>query len=123
MDKTPRIKASDSISLVLRVKPLSVNEAWQGRRFKTEKYKSFEKLVLLSLQKMKIPDGELTVRFTFGFSNKASDLDNPVKPLMDCLQKKYGFNDSRVYKLIVEKQIVPKGKEFFSFTISKFAGK
>jgi Holliday junction resolvase RusA-like endonuclease len=43
----------------------------------------------------------LRVEFFFGFSNKASDLDNPVKLLMDIAQKKYGFNDKNVFELNV----------------------
>ena len=30
----------------LMIKPLSVNEAWQGKRFKTNSYKSYEKDVM-----------------------------------------------------------------------------
>lgn len=61
----------------------------------------------------------LTISFTFGFSTKAADIDNPVKPFLDILQKKYGFNDSRVMEMNVKKVIVPKGKEFVEFTIKE----
>ena len=102
----------------LKEKPLSVNEVWQGRRFKTEAYKSYEKKMLLLLPKAKIkfPD-MLRIEFHFGFSNLASDLDNPVKPLLDILQKKYGFNDRDVFELNVRKNKVDKGDEFIHIGI------
>ncbi len=103
----------------LSVKPLSVNDAWKGRRFKTDKYKAFEKEVLLTLKPMQIPDGELAVYISFGLSSKGGDIDNPVKPFVDVLQKKYGFNDSRIYEMYLQKIIVPKGREYIAFSIEK----
>jgi Holliday junction resolvase RusA-like endonuclease len=102
----------------LNEKPLSVNEAWQGKRFKTPAYKVYEETILLSMPKGKI-DAEqmLRVEFFFGFSKKASDLDNPVKLLLDIAQKKYGFNDKNVYELNVRKCIVKKGDEFIQMGI------
>ncbi len=109
------------MSITLAVKPLSVNQAWQGKRYKTTLYKNYEEaLSYLLPKKLDIPEGELMISFEFGFSNKASDVDNPVKPLLDILQKKYGFNDSRVYQIIAHKNIVPKGKEYVRFEIKGF---
>ena len=104
----------------LNEKPLSVNEAWQGKRFKTPAYKAYEETILLTMPKGKI-DAEqmLRVEFFFGFSNKASDLDNPVKLLLDIAQKKYGFNDKNIYELNVRKCIVKKGDEFIQMGIYK----
>ena len=106
------------ISFKLNEKPLSINEAWQGKRFKTPAYKHYEKAMLLLMPKGKVdPDQMLRVEFFFGFSNKASDLDNPVKLLMDIAQKKYGFNDKNVFELNVRKCIVKKGEEFIQMGI------
>lgn len=102
------------------IKPLSVNDSWQGKRFKTPKYKSYERELLLILPNYpkgkKMPD-MIRIEFVFGFSSKGSDIDNPVKPLLDILQKKYRFNDSNVWELEVFKKIVPKGEEYFQFQI------
>ena len=106
--------------MILNIKPLSVNEAWKGKRFKTPKYKSYERDVLLMLPKMIIPDGQLCIRIKWGFSSAGSDIDNPCKPFLDCLQKKYGFNDSRVYRLLLDKEKVKKGSEFIEFEILPF---
>ena len=104
----------------VEIKPLSVNEAWQGRRFKTKKYKAYENELLWILPKMEIPEGNLALDLEIGFSNKLSDWDNPIKPFVDILQKKYGFNDSRVYKATVEKVVVPKGKEYIKFSLKAY---
>ena len=105
----------------LKIKPLSVNEAWQGKRYKTKDYQSYEKEVLFRLPSLPksftLPE-MIKLSFTFGFSNKSADIDNPVKPMMDILQKKYGFNDAQVYELQVQKKIVPKGEEYICFTIA-----
>ena len=42
------------------IKPMSVNEAWKGRRFKTDKYKGFEKEMLLKLPNIKIDSRKKT---------------------------------------------------------------
>jgi Holliday junction resolvase RusA-like endonuclease len=106
------------IQFKINQKPLSVNQAWQGKRFKTPIYKAYEKEMLLRMPAGKIEtDQMLRVEFFFGFSNKASDLDNPVKLLLDLAQKKYGFNDSNVYELNVRKCIVKKGEEFLHMGI------
>lgn len=103
--------------MILQVKPLSVNQVWQGKRFKTKAYKAYEKEVLLKLKPMQIEGGKLSLFIRFGLSSKNADIDNPVKPFVDCLQKKYGFNDRHIYLLRVEKVDVPKGKEFIEFNI------
>lgn len=108
------------ISFKLNQKPLSINEAWQGKRFKTLAYNAYEKAMLLQMPKGRIDvDQILKIEFFFGFSNKASDLDNPVKLLLDIAQKKYGFNDKNVFELNVRKCIVKKGEEFIQMGIYK----
>lgn len=66
-----------------------------------------------------IPEPPLSVNLLFGFSSTLSDLDNPVKMILDILQKKYKFNDKDIFKLEIEKSIVSKGNEFFEFSIEK----
>lgn len=101
----------------LDIKPLSVNDVWQGRRFKTSAYKTYERNILTMLRPMVIPDGDLEIKLKWGFSSSASDWDNPIKPFQDCLQKKYGFNDNRIKRATVECEKVKKGCEFIEFSI------
>ncbi|NCC70881.1 RusA family crossover junction endodeoxyribonuclease [bacterium] len=103
----------------LNIKPLSVNKAWQGKRFKTKDYKVYEQELLLILPKYNIPKGNLEIIYEVGYSNKLSDIDNFVKPFQDILQKKYNFDDNRIYKMIVEKKIVKKGEEYIKFEINE----
>jgi len=98
-------------------KPLSVNECWNGRRFKSDKYKAYERELLHRLPFFKVPDGKLKVSLLFGFSSKASDLDNPVKAFIDILQKKLGFDDKNIYEMTLKKVNVKKGEEFIEFDI------
>lgn len=101
----------------IEIKPLSVNEAWMGRRFKTSAYRIYEKSVGYLLPKIKIPSPPLQINYEFGFSSSGSDIDNPVKMINDLLQKKYGFNDNQVYKMVITKKLVKKGQEYIKFKI------
>jgi Holliday junction resolvase RusA-like endonuclease len=105
------------ITQKINVKPMSVNEAWAGRRFKTPIYKKYEAMVLLLLNKATIGTPPYKLDIEYGFSNTASDIDNPNKLLIDIMQKKYGFNDSKIYELNTRKKIVKKGQEYLHFTI------
>ncbi len=99
----------------IEIKPLTVNRAWRGQRFKTPEYKKYAEAVTLLLPNdLIVPDGLLKVYYEFGMSRN-SDVDNPVKPVQDILQSKYNFNDSRIMEIHVKKVFVPKGKEYISF--------
>lgn len=102
-------------------KPLSVNEAWKGQRYKSNEYKAYQsKLLWLLPRKIDIPTPPFEIYFRFGFSSAASDWDNPVKVLQDILSKKYGFNDKLIRRAVVDTEIVPKGQEFFEFELKTF---
>ena len=102
------------------IKPLSINQAFKGRKFKTHLYNSYQKQLLLLLPtEFEVPEGKLEIVLTFGFSSKAADIDNPMKLFIDILQKKYLFNDNRIYKATIYKEIVKKGKEFIEFDINQ----
>ena len=84
-----------------------MNEAWKGRRFKTEKYQEFIDNACLLMPAQKIIEFEkLHLSIVFGFSNKNSDVDNPIKTLLDTIKEKYEIDDRYIYRLDVEKQIV-----------------
>lgn len=104
----------------VNIKPLSVNEVWRGKRFKTPAYSAYEKQVLLTLKPLILVEPPFYVKLKFGFSSKGADIDNPVKPVLDILQKRFKFNDRDIYKLTVEKEITAKGKEFFEFEIHTY---
>lgn len=101
----------------INIKTLSVNEAWKGRRIKTAKYVKYERDMLILLPNLPHIEPPYRLNIVVGFSNKASDLDNILKPFIDILQKKYKINDKYIEILHVEKQIVTKKNEFISFEL------
>ena len=102
----------------LNIKPLSVNDAWEGKRRRSHVYNKYTKDILTLLRPLKIPEGYLQLNLKFGFSSAGSDIDNPLKPFIDCLQLKYKFNDNRIKKLVVETEKVKKGCEYIEFSIN-----
>lgn len=108
------------MSYAIRIKPLSVNEAWKGKRFKTNKYKAYWNELLWMLPKgVIVPDGKLCLKMVVGYSNSSADLDNAVKPFVDILQERYGFNDSRIYRMELNKVITQKGAEYIAFSLEE----
>lgn len=101
----------------IKIKPLSVNEAYSGKRYKTEKYKRYKFALLCKLPRLELPPPPYRVEYVFGLSNPSADIDNPVKPFQDVLQAKYGFNDKHIDEISVKRAKVPKGSEFISFKI------
>lgn len=104
----------------INIKPLSVNEAFKGRKFRTDKYDCFISNMMLLLPKtIGIPDEtNIKLAIEFGFSSKNSDIDNCCKSFIDCLVKKYKVDDRHIYELRVVKKIVKKGLEYIKFEIS-----
>jgi hypothetical protein len=106
----------------IELKPLSVNEAWRGRRFKTREYAIFERNLLLLLpSKIELPKSKkYKIHLHFGLSSLNGDGDNCIKQSQDIIAKKYKFNDRIIYKWDIEKFDVPKGKEFIKFKIEEY---
>lgn len=101
------------------ITPLSVNKVWQGKRFKTPLYKKYESIVLLMLPKKTIENPPYRVDLEFGFSSPLSDIDNPIKPILDIIQKKYNINDKDIFELNVTKKIVKKTFEYININITQ----
>ena len=99
---------------------MSVNDAWQGRRYKTDKYEAYQRAVLYMLPRIKLPEPPYKVYYEYGLSNKAADYDNPTKQFQDCLSKKYGFDDKEIYAAEIRKVIVKRGKEYIKFRIEHY---
>ncbi len=98
------------MELELKAKPLSINAAWKGRRFKTENYLTYEEEVgylLLKYPKNKFKlEHKLSVSVKFYLCGHGLrfDVDNLIKPLLDILTKNEIIPDDRIiYKLKAEK--------------------
>lgn len=101
----------------IQIKAMSVNDAYKGRRFKTKKYKNYELYLRCVLPVIDLPEPPYSIHYTFGVSNIGSDVDNPIKPFQDVLQKNYGFNDKDIFQITATKKKVEKGHEFIAFEI------
>lgn len=107
-------KTAESYTTV-NIVPLTVNRAWQGRRFKTDRYKQYALAVSLMLpDNIIVPTGLFKIYYEFGMG-VTSDFDNPVKPFTDILQAKYKFNDRYIIEANIKKVIVKKGEEYIKF--------
>lgn len=106
--------------MFLNIKPFSVNEAWQGKRFRTPAYKRFTRDVISILPIRKLPTPPYFLVLEFGVSSKAADWDNPIKPFQDILQQRYGFNDRDVMAGFARKKLVAKGEEYIYWDIITF---
>lgn len=107
------------MNYTLKIKGLTVNQAFKGVRYKTIKYDSFIKNCLVLLpSKIEIPDKtNVKLAIEFGFSSKLSDIDNCCKTFIDCLVKKYKVDDRYIFEMHVFKTIVKKGEEYIKFKI------
>lgn len=105
----------------IKVKPMSANVMYLGRKVKSAKYRQFEQAVLTELPSdVVIPKGKLRLTLKIGVSSTLADLDNALKPFIDCLQLKYGFNDKHIYRIFATKEDVAKGKEYIKFEIAEW---
>lgn len=103
--------------ITINLKPVSVNELYSGKRYVTPKGRKYKEAVQWLCPKVPIPEGKLHIRYRFYFSSTGSDIDNALKGFTDSLSSRLGFNDNRVYRIDVEKLIVPKGQEKIEFEI------
>lgn len=54
---------------------------------------------------------DIKITFKASFSNRASDLDNILKPTLDALQKVFDWNDKFCYEIAAYKTLVKRGEE------------
>ena len=107
------------IQRTIDIKPLSVNKCFQGRRFRTKDYLSYEKELSLKLGKLEKIKGYITVVIELYLVNdKRTDIDNVLKPLLDILTKKGAWEDDRkIRELHIYKY--PSKKDRLNIVIEK----
>jgi Holliday junction resolvase RusA-like endonuclease len=103
----------------IKIKPLSINKAFSGRRFKTQECKEYERTLYYILPKEKMIKGDVTIKYRFFLKyDKVTDTSNLIKLLEDILVKKGYIEDDRFVrrftaekfhneKEIVEIEIIP----------------
>lgn len=102
----------------IELKPLSINCAFQGRRFKTPAHREYETQLLWLLKGHPKYKGWYDIRFDFYLrSYKVSDLSNLIKITEDCLVKAGIVEDDRFCKLMTVAKH-PSRKDYFTFVIN-----
>jgi len=101
------------------IKPLSVNQVWQGRRFKTKAYKNYEEEVLCLLKGCEKTSGFIEVNYKLYLKYfSTSDIGNFEKPLSDILVKSGIIDDDRFIKRIVMEKF-KSDKDYIELEITK----
>jgi len=109
----------------LNIKPLSVNRAWGGRRFKSEAYQDYEMELSLALKKfnsfkMPLDKTELEVTYKFYLVNYSmTDTGNLEKQLTDILVQNQFINDDRYIKRLVLEKYKSK-KDYIEIEIKPY---
>ena len=94
------------INIIIPLKPISVNCAFQGRRFKTKACKSFEQTALMFLPVCQTAiKGWCAIRYSFFLKHwKTTDADNLVKVIQDLIVKQsYIEDDRKIIQYLIEK--------------------
>lgn len=104
------------------IKPLSVNRAWKGQRFRSRAYNQYRRVVSAFLNKIrpnKPSEEPLFFHADWGFSNMGADTDNPCKPFLDALFEWWDMKtkDHLVEFIMLEKNKTSKGKEYIRFHV------
>ena len=110
----------------LPITPLSFNcymrNTRYGRRYITARGKEYKQQLIEALKEY---DGEcydcpIELTITFYFNNKRkNDLDNYIKPFLDCIHNIVYTDDRYIYKLVAEKKYNKEPYiEFYSSKLS-----
>lgn len=103
----------------IELTPISVNKAFQGRRFKTRDCKDFEEDFMAIAPKRKMIKGNVEIEYKFYLKNHSrTDYDNCIKITQDLLVKcGYIEDDRKIYKATIYK--IPSKKDFIEIKIKK----
>ena len=105
---------------VIPLCPLSQNQAWKGKRYKSSDYKQYEKDVttyLLTLDLPKVKQKEkIYLLFEFGTVSR-QDLSNNLKLLEDIICRYLGIDDRYTMAIFCRKVITKKVDSFIKFNI------
>ena len=108
------------MDITIPLKPVSINEAFKGRRFKTKKCKEYCNDFLLIAPRKPMVEGIVEVEYRFHVKNhKLSDYDNLIKITQDLIvEKGYIEDDRKIYKATIYK--VPSERDYIEINIKKY---
>ena len=110
------------IQKTFNIKPLSINKAFQGRRFKTKDYKGYERDLHALGGHFETIKGDVEVTVEWYLKNdKMTDIDNPTKLVLDYLTKAGAYEDDRKIRVLhLYKYETPTKEDYFRITIQKY---
>lgn len=111
----------------INIKPISANEMWQGKKFKSPKYKAwreefgYELLRTMDKHHRKEFDCKVAINLRIFCKNAdRSDIDNFIKPILDALVENKILKDDRlVNELEVTKH--KSEEEYIFLNIKKYS--
>jgi len=107
------------MNFLIPIKPLSINAAFRGRRFKTPECTAFENTVFQMLPARRVEGAYYKFKYILFLTTfNLSDIDNAIKILQDTIVKRGIITDDR---RIVE-TIVLKYKSDFDFIMIEIQG-
>lgn len=98
----------------ISIKPISINSCFQGRRFRTTTFKKWQEAVIYSLPKAVSDKKSIAITIYLYLKNPLrSDIDNYIKPIIDCIVKRGIIRDDRYIKYleVIKKQNKKEGFE------------
>lgn len=108
------------IDIKVEIKPLSINDAFQGRRFKTKESKQFDMDMATILPRKEMIRGIVEIHYQFFMVNHSmADYDNVIKCFQDNLVKKgYIEDDRKIYRAVIDK--IPSKEDYVKIIIKEY---
>jgi len=102
------------------LKAITINQCWQGRRFKAPKYTQWRKDAVLLLSQHKKYKEEIEYELTINVYTRhasTSDTDNFIKPIQDALVEAGIIPDDKYIKRVICEKFKSK-EDYFEYYIS-----
>jgi Holliday junction resolvase RusA-like endonuclease len=97
------------------IKPMSINVCFQGRRFRTTTFKKWQDMVLFSLPAGASDSKNISMSiYIYLRDMRRSDLDNYIKPIIDCCVKRGLIIDDRYIRYL---EVIKKHREEEGFEV------
>ena len=104
----------------INTKPLSQNQAWKGKVYKSKAYKDYEQIIKVHLMTFKLPRIRPNTPFylflEFG-TPRYQDCSNSIKLAEDIICRHLGVNDNYVMAIFSRKVITKKQDSYIRFNI------
>lgn len=101
------------------IKPLSYKVSWSKNGHKTKEFKAYEyQLNTILPKRYKLPKPPYKLSITFATKTKQTNIQDPLLPLIDILQRKYLFKMQDLEKIELLKETTDSDKEYIKIKFS-----